>query len=127
MVPGKGIFIGEFDLFDTHGRSLGIRSRWYDTAIELGKPKTFNATVKAVAHNNENGRGGLKLDAAGYEAELFAKLKTGEALGKNVIAPLEVVKAIYALRNEGEYKRLSDRDLPGKLITTVGTDYAHWQ
>ena len=74
-----------------------------------------------------NGRGGLHFDPARYEEELFEKLKTGEAMGKHVIAPLDVVKEIYKLRNDGEYQRLSDGDLPGKLITTTGTDYAHWQ
>lgn len=128
MVPGKGIFIGEFDLADARGTSLGIRTRWYDTAIELGKLTTFNGTARVVANSNENGRGGLRLDPADYEAELFKKLKTGEAIGKNVIAPREVVKAIYQLRNSGEYKRMSDGNLPGKLITLAsGTGLARWQ
>ena len=123
-----GIFIGEFDLADARGKSLGIRTRWYDTAIELGKPMTFNDTATAVAHHNEHGRGGLHLDAARYEAELFEKLKYGDARGMNVIAPLKVVKAIYALRNIGEYKRMSNGDLPGKLIAIAsGTYDAHWQ
>jgi hypothetical protein len=127
MVTGKGIFIGEFDLFGADGRSLGIRTRWYDAAVELGKPMTFDDTAKAVAAYNDNGRGGLRLDPVRYEAELFEKLRSAEALGKNVIAPLEVVNAIYALRNRGDYKRLSDCDLPGKLLTIAGTDLAHWQ
>jgi hypothetical protein len=128
MVPGKGILIGEFDLVDVSGKSLGIRTRWYDAAIELGKPRTFNDTAEAVANSNVNGRGGLRLDPARYEAELFEKLKSGEALGKNVIAPLEVVKAIYKLGNSGEYKRRSDANQPGKLTTAdSGTDHAHWQ
>jgi hypothetical protein len=128
LIPGKGIFIGEFDLADARGKSLGIRTRWYGTAIELGNPKTFNKTAKAVAAYNENGRGGLRLDPARYEAELFDKLKTVEAMGKNAIAPLEVVKAIYSLRNKGEFKRLSDLDLPGKLITIAsGTGSARGQ
>jgi hypothetical protein len=128
MLPGKGIFIGEFNLFDAYGQSLGIRTRWYDAALELGKPMTFNNTAEALTNCNVNGRGGLSLDPARYEAELFTKLRTGEALGKNIIAPLQVVKAIYALRNHGEYKRLSDHDLPGKLITSAnGTDDAHCQ
>jgi hypothetical protein len=128
IVPGKGIFIGEFDLFDAGGRSLGVRTRWYDAAIELGIPKTFNETAKAVSAFNDNGRGGLNLDPARYEAELFEKLRTGEALGKNAIAPLKVVRAIYALRNRGEYKRRSDASLPGGLTTlSSGTDSARWQ
>jgi hypothetical protein len=127
MVQGKGIFIGTFDLIDAYGKSLGIKTKWYDAAVELGKPMTFNATADAVANCDVNGRGGLQLDPAHYEAKLFDKLRTEEALGKNVIAPLEVVKTIYELRNQGEYKRRSDGDLPGRLITTAGTGYAYWQ
>jgi hypothetical protein len=128
MVPGKGIFIGEFDLADARGKKLGIRTRWYDAAVELGKPMTFNATADAVANCDVNGRGGLRLNPARYEAELFRKLKTSKAMGKNVIAPLEVVQAIYELRNQGEYKRRSDGNLPGQLITTKsGNTTARWQ
>jgi hypothetical protein len=127
-VQGKGIVIGAFDLFDAYNRSLGIRTRWYDTAIELGKPMTFDDTANAVANCNVNGRGGLRLNPGRYEVELFEKLKTGEALSKNVIAPLEVVRAIYSLRNKGEYKSRSSADLPGRLITSPGgTGFAHWQ
>jgi hypothetical protein len=128
MPDKNGIYIGEFDLVDAYGRRLGLRTRWFDAAIELGMPKTFNDTAKAVANSNENGRGGLTLNPARYETDLFEKLKTGEAIGKNVIAPRQVVKAIYALRNAGKYKRMSDGDLPGKLITKAsGTDVALWQ
>jgi hypothetical protein len=130
MVAGKGIYIGKFDLVDAYGSSLGIRTSWFDAAMELGKPKAFNDTVDAVANNNTNGRGGLRLDPARYEAELFEKLKTGEAIGKNVIAPLAVVTTIYDLRNQGEYKHMSDGDLPGRLITTASDTanaHAHWQ
>jgi hypothetical protein len=128
IIFGKGILIGEFDLVDVSGKSLGIRTRWYDAAIELGKHRTFNDTAKAVADCNVNGRGGLRLDPARYEAELFEKLKSGEAIGKHVIAPLDVVKAIYQLRNSGEYKHMSDASRPGKLITMPsGTGLAHWQ
>jgi hypothetical protein len=128
MVSGKGILIGEFDLVDVSGKSLGIRTRWYDAAIDLGRPKIFNNTAAAVAKNDTNGRGGLKLNPARYEAELFETLKSGEALGKNVIAPLEVVKAIYQLRNSGEYKHMSDANRPGKLITMPsGTFFAPFQ
>jgi hypothetical protein len=122
------VFIGTFDLVDAYGSSLGIKTDWYDAAIELGKPKTFNDTVNAVANSNTKGRGGLRLNPARYEAELFEKLKSGEAIGKHVIAPLDVVNGIYELRNEGEYKRRSEGNLPGKLITTYcGTGDAHWQ
>ena len=128
MVPGKGIFIGGFDLVDALGSRLGIKTNWYDASIELGKPQTFNETADAVANCNENGRGGLRLNPARYEAELFGKLKTGEAMGKNVIAPLAVAKAIYALRNTGEYNRRSEGGLPGKLITTASSSVgARWQ
>jgi hypothetical protein len=127
MVPGKGILIGTFDLFDAYGSKLGVRTNWYDAAIELGNPMTFNDTAKAVANCNVNGRGGLYLDPARYEAELFEELKIVAAMGKHVIAPLAVVKTIYALRNTGEYKRMSDGGLPGKLITRAsGTDCAQW-
>jgi hypothetical protein len=128
IVRGKGIFIGKFDLTDACGKRLGLLTEWYDAAIDLGKPMTFYETARAVEMSNQNGRGGLSLHPMCYEADLFEKLKTGGALGKNVIAPLEVVRAIYELKNCGEYKRMSDRYLPGKLITTLsGTDYAHWQ
>jgi hypothetical protein len=127
MVPGKGIFIGKFNLAYAYGKGLGIKTNWYDAAIELGKPKTFDDTAEAVANSNEKGRGGLHLNPARY-AELFEKLKTGEAMGKHVIAPLTVLKAIYALRNKGEYKRMNDSDLRGKLITLPSdSDNAHWQ
>src|SRR5882757_9844315 len=86
VVPGKGIFIGKFDLFNASGKSLGLRTRWYDAAIEFGKPMTFNDAADAVARSNVNGRGGLHLNPERYEAELFEKLKSGEAMGKHVIA-----------------------------------------
>ncbi|HTB11093.1 MAG TPA: hypothetical protein VK752_05970 [Bryobacteraceae bacterium] len=89
---------------------------------------TFDDTANAVANCNVNGRGGLRLNPARYEAELLEKLKTGEALGQNVVAPLEVVKAIFSLRKQGEYKRLSDHDLPGRLTLLInGIDGANWQ
>ena len=60
--------------------------------------------------------------------DLFDKLRSGHAIGKHVIAPLAVVEAIHNLKNTGEYKRMSDGGLPGKLITTLsGTGVAHWQ
>ena len=41
MVPGKGIFIGTFDLFDAYGAKLGIKTNWYDAAIELENPRAL--------------------------------------------------------------------------------------
>ena len=109
MVLGKGIFIGAFDdLVDAQGSSLGIKTNWYDAAKDLGKRRTFKDMADAVASCKSNDRGGLKLDPVRYEAELFEKLQSGEAIGKNVIAPLEVVKAISKLRLTGEYKRRSE-------------------
>jgi hypothetical protein len=130
MVPGKGMLIGEFDLVDAYGRhlDLGVKSRWYDTGIELGKPMTFNDTVDAVANCDVNCRGGLRLDPECYEAELFEKLKSGEALGKNVIAPEEVVKAGEELRNDGAHKGMSKIDMRDELKElAVVTDLADWQ
>lgn len=123
-----GIFIGEFDFVNIYSSRLGIRTAWYDAAIELGRLKTFNDTAKAVANNNMNGRGGLELDVEHYQAELFEKLRTGEAMDKHVIGPLNVVRAISGLSHKGEYQRRSDGNLPGKLVTVAsGTDLAHWQ
>lgn len=128
----NAIFIGEFDdLVRADVRAdiarLGIRTRWFDTALDLA-PDTFNGLGKTVAESNQNGRGGLHLDPARYEEELFEKLRTGEAAGKHVIAPLAVVAAIHELKNKGEYKRRSDEDLPGKLILVAsGSGYARWQ
>lgn len=128
----NAIFIGEFDdlvLADVRAdiAKLGLRTRWFDAALDLA-PDTFNRLAKTVAECSQNGRGGLFLDPARYEAELFEKLKTGEAAGKYVIAPLDVVAAIHQLKNKGEYQRRSDDNLPGKLILSAsGTGYARWQ
>lgn len=130
--PGErvngSIFIGRFDIADGYARKFGIITDWFDAALDLGKPGTFVDAARTVANTNENGRGGLILDMARYKVELFEKLKTGEGSGKNVLAPREVMEAMYLLRNVGEYQRLAECGLPGKLITTATvTDEAHRQ
>ena len=128
IVEGKGIFIGTFDLVDAQGSRLDIKTNWYDAALDFGKPKTFKEAADTVASCDVNGRGCLRLNPLRYEGELFEKLKFRDAMGKHVIAPLAVVEAIYNLRHRGEYKRMSEDNLPGKLITIArGTAGAHWQ
>ena len=131
----NAVFIGEFDdlmqadvpVHLAKTAYLGLRTRWYDAALDL-KPSTFEEMVKLVAGSRQNGRSGLYLDPARYEEELFEKLRSGEAVGKLVIAPLTVIDAIVALKNKGEYKRRSDENLPGKLrIDAGGTGYDRWQ
>jgi hypothetical protein len=131
----NAIFIGEFDdLIQAdvsvplaHTANLGLRTRWYDAALDL-VPDTFNGFAKTVAESKQNGRCGISLDPARYEVELFEKLRNGEAVGKYVIPPLAVVTAIHGLKNAGEYKHRSDKDLPGKLILGAsGSGYARWQ
>lgn len=135
-VPGElvqdlsGIYIGSFDLVDAAGKKLGIRTEWYDAAIDLGRPKTFNDTVEIVANTDQNGRGGLELSSACYLAELFENLRTGIGFGKNVIPPLAVTRAIYRLRHTGEYDRLRLEKSPASLsilsTTEVGNPEGQW-
>jgi hypothetical protein len=131
----NAIFIGEFDdlvradvpvpLAKT--AYLGIRTRWFDAGLDLA-PDTFYGMVKVIAESKLNGRIGLHLDPARYEEELFEKLRSGEAVGKYVLAPQTVIAAIHGLKNKGEYKRRSDENLPGKLrIDGGGTGFDRWQ
>ena len=131
----NAIFIGEFNdlaradipapLANT--ANLGLRTRWYDAALDLA-PETFDDFVKTVSQINRNGRCGVFLDPARYEENLFEKLRSREALGKLAIAPLAVIDAIHELKNQGEYKRRQDGNLPGKLrVDGGGTGYDRWQ
>jgi len=92
------------------------------------QPATFNNMARRIADSSIGGRAGLKLNPARYEPELAAALKTPEGSGKNFIATLEGVQAVYKTRNKGEYKRRAGKNEAGALITVASfTDGAHWQ
>ena len=131
----KAIFIGEFDDLVRadiptpllHTANLGRCTRWYDAALDL-KPDTFDNFVKTIAGLNVNGRTGIGFDPAAYEEKLFEAIRTGEAVGRYVIAPFAVIEEIHQLKRMGEYKRLHDSKLPGALrIDNGGTGYDRWQ
>jgi len=131
----KAIFIGEFDDLVRadiptpllHTANLGRCTRWYDAALDL-KPDTFDNFVKTIAGLNVNGRTGIGFDPAAYEEKLFEAIRTGEAVGRYVIAPFAVIEEIHQLKRLGEYKRLHDSKLPGALrIDNGGTGYDRWQ
>jgi hypothetical protein len=131
----KAIFIGEFDdlvradipTLLLHTANLGRCTRWYDAALDL-KPDTFDNFVKTIAGLNVNGRTGIGFDPAAYEEKLFEAIRTGEAVGKYVIAPFAVIEEIHQLKRMGEYKRLHEGKLPGALcIDNGGTGYDRWQ
>ena len=131
----KAIFIGEFDDLIradiparlAHTANLGRRTRWYDAAIDL-QPDTFDNFAGAIARLNVNGRTGIGFDLAAYEEKLFEAIRSGEAVGKYVLAPLAVIDEIHKLKKLGEYKRLHDSKLPGALrIDCGGTGYDRWQ
>jgi len=131
----KAIFIGEFDDLIRadiptpllHTANLGRCTRWYDAALDL-KPDTFDNFVKTIAGLNVNGRTGIGFDPAAYEEKLFEAIRTGEAVGRYVIAPFAVIEEIHQLKRMGEYKRLHDSKLPGALrIDNGGTGYDRWQ
>jgi len=131
----KAIFIGEFDDLvradiptpQLHTAKLGRCTRWYDAALDL-KPDTFDNFVETIARLNVNGRTGIGFDPAAYEEKLFEAIRTGEAVGKYVIAPFAVIEEIHQLKRMGEYKRLHEGKLPGALrIDCGGTGYDRWQ
>ena len=131
----KAIFIGEFDDLVRadiptpllHTANLGRCTRWYDAALDL-KPDTFDNFVKTIAGLNVNGRTGIGFDPAAYEEKLFEAIRTGEAVGRYVIAPFAVIEEIHQLKRMGEYKRLHESKLPGALrIDNGGTGYDRWQ
>jgi hypothetical protein len=131
----KAIFIGEFDDLVradipaplAHTANLGLRTRWYDAALELS-PDTFDHLVQAIARQSVNGRTGISFDPAAYEEKLFEAIRVGEAAGRYVLAPLAVVDEIHKLKRTGEYKRLLDGKLPGALrIDGGGTGFDRWQ
>lgn len=131
----KAIFIGEFeDLVRAdipvplaHTANLNRVTRWYDAALDL-QPDTFDNVVKSVGKLSVNGRTGMSFDPATYEEKLFEAIRSGEAVGKYVIAPLAVVDAIHKLKKGGEYKRLQDEKKPGALrVDCSGTGYDRWQ
>jgi hypothetical protein len=131
----KAIFIGEFDdlvradipvpLANT--AYLGVRTRWYDAALDL-KPDTFDNLAETIARLNVNGRTGIGFDPAVYEQKLFEAIRSGEAVNRYVLAPLAVIDEIHKLKMQGEYKRLHDGSLPGALrVDCGGTGYDRWQ
>lgn len=131
----KAIFIGEFDDLIradipvplAHTAPLGLRTRWYDAALDL-KPDTFDNCVKTIAALNVNGRTGIGFDPAAYEEQMFNAIRSGEAVGKFVIAPLAVIDEIHLLKKKGEYKRRKEGNLPGALrVDGGGTGYDRWQ
>jgi len=131
----KAIFIGELDdivkadipTLQLQTANLGRVTRWYDAAIDL-KPDTFDNLVTTVANLNVNGRRGIAFNPAKYEDELFDAIRSGEAVGKYVIAPFAVVEEIHQLKKMGEYKRLLDGKLPGALcINNSGNGDTRWQ
>jgi hypothetical protein len=135
-VPEKeAIFIGEFDdlvradipVALAHTAYLGVRTRWYDAALDL-KPDTFDNLVETIAKLNVNGRTGIGFDPAAYEEKLFEAIRSGEAVDRYVLAPLAVIDEIHKLKGQGEYKRLHDCNLPGALrVDGGGTGFDRWQ
>jgi hypothetical protein len=131
----NAIFIGEFDDLVradvpaplAHTASLGLRTRWYDAALDL-KPNTFDNLAGTIAGLNANGRTGLEFAPEFYEEKLFEAIRAGVAVGKYALAPLAVIDEIHKLKTTGEYKRLHDGNLPGALrIDGGGTGYDRWQ
>ena len=130
----KAIFIGEFDDLVradiparlAHTANLDRCTRWYDAALDL-KPDTFDNLVKTIAGLNVNGRTGIGFDPAAYEERLFEAIRTGEAVGRYVIAPFAVIEEIHQLKRMGEYKRLHEGKLPGALcIDNSGAGDTRW-
>jgi hypothetical protein len=131
----KAIYIGEFDdlvradipVALAHTAPLGVRTRWYDAALDL-KPDTFDNLVETIARLNVNGRTGIGFAPAAYEEKLFEAIRSGEAENRYVLAPLAVIDEIHKLKRQGEYKRLHDANLPGALrVDGGGTGYDRWQ
>lgn len=131
----NAIFIGEFDdlvradipVALAHTAYLGVRTRWYDAALDL-KPDTFDNLVETIARLNVKGRTGIGFDPAVYEEKLFEAIRSGEAVDRYVLAPLAVIDEIHKLKKQGEYKRLHEGKLAGALRTDCGgTGFDRWQ
>ena len=131
----NAIFIGEFDDLIradvpaplAHTANLGRRTRWYDAACDV-KPDTFINLTEAIARLNVNGRTGIWFDPVTYEEKLFEALRSGEAVGKYVLAPLAVIDEIHKLKKAGYYQKLHEDNQPGALrIDCGGTGYDRWQ
>jgi len=131
----NAVYIGEFDdlvradipvpLAAT--ANLGRRTRWYDAALDL-PPDTFDNLVQTVAGLNVNGRSGIGFEPGAYEEQLFEAIRSGEAAGRYVLAPLAVIDEIHKLKTTGEYKRRQESSLDGALRTDCsGTGYDRWQ